>query len=129
MDRAGEAVPSTFKKCPLCGHHWAQQDEFLADPAVRLVGYMANFYELDAGQFLFNHEVRSCGTTLSLPGAAFTTLYQGPRFATRLTGTAECPGYCLAKDDLRPCPARCECAYVREVIRAILAWPKSLPPC
>jgi hypothetical protein len=42
----------------------------------------------------------------------------------RKTGTEECPGYCLHQDELQPCPARCECAYVREIIQIIRNWPK-----
>ena len=35
------------------------------------------------------------------------------------TGTDDCPGYCLRVDELGRCPARCECAYVREIIHVI----------
>lgn len=46
-------------------------------------------------------------------------------FTERLTGTEECQGMRLHEDDLRPCPAKCECAYVREVLQVITSWPKS----
>jgi len=73
-----------------------------------------------AGFFLFNH---SCGTTLARPVAEFQDLYDGPLFASRATGSEECPGYCLRQEDLRGCPAECECASVRAIIQIILAWP------
>ena len=38
--------------------------------------------------------------------------------------TTECPEFCLHKSELRPCPAKCECAYVREIIQVIKDWPK-----
>jgi hypothetical protein len=42
-----------------------------------------------------------------------------------LTGTAECPEFCLHRSKLNPCPAKCECAYIREIIQAIKNWPKA----
>ena len=36
-----------------------------------------------------------------------------------------CPSYCLPEEGLRSCPARCECACVRETLRIITDWPKA----
>jgi hypothetical protein len=86
-----------------------------------MIGYQPLFEKLTAGLFLFNH---SCGTTLATPAEAFQDLYDGPIFTERLNGTEECGGHCLHEDDLGPCPAKCECAYVREIMQVILNWPK-----
>ena len=112
-----------FKQCPECGHRWPSREALLRDPQVSLCAYQANFTLLDAGQFLFNH---TCGTTFSIPAGEFRDLYAGPVFSRSLMGSHDCPGHCQHADDLRPCPARCECAYVREILQIVRQWPKGL---
>ena len=111
-----------FKKCPKCDFIWLTRKEFLGDPGAMIIGYQVQFQELVAGLFMFNH---TCGTTLVIAAAAFRDLYDGPVFAEPLTGTEECPEYCLRKDELRWCPAKCACAYVREIIQVINNWPRT----
>jgi hypothetical protein len=116
--------PATlFKKCSKCGFVWTERRSFLSDPQLRLIGYQADFDEPVMGLFLFDH---TCGTTFAVLAGDFRDLYDGPMFIERLNGTEQCGGYCLHKDDLRPCPAKCECAYVREIVQSILKWPKTL---
>ena len=112
----------SFKRCPLCQFVWPSRDRFLADPQLTLIGYQVNFPELTAGFFLFDH---SCRTTLSVEVGRFRDLYNGPIFSERATGTEECPEYCLRQSELRRCPTKCECAYVREVMQIIRKWPRS----
>jgi hypothetical protein len=112
-----ESVKSTrdrFKRCPMCAYLWKDRDAFLSDPMVRTVGYMATLEQVELGLFLFNHGV--CGTTMAIRALEFTDMYTGPIFEERLIGTEECPGYCLLKDEIRSCPAKCACAYVRAVL-------------
>jgi hypothetical protein len=111
-----------FKKCTLCGHRWQSRKDFLDDPATDIIGYQVNFEQLDLGLFLFNH--LECGTTLGIPAGNFKDLYNGPVFADRLTDTKECREYCLQEDQLASCPAKCECAYVREILQTVQRWPK-----
>jgi len=111
----------SFKACTSCRVEWETREDLLSDPAVTLAGYQADFEELEAGFFLFNH---SCSTTFALGVDVFKELYEGPVFSERRTGAADCPGYCLRKDELRPCPAHCECAWVREVVRIVSRWKK-----
>lgn len=113
---------ASFKICSQCGFVWPGRTSFLSDPALCLVGYQVHFEELTAGLILFNH---SCGTTLSVQTKEFQDLYSGPMFTERLTGTEECQGFCVHENELRPCPAKCECAYVREVLQVISNWPKN----
>ena len=123
-----------FKKCSVCNTIWDKYADFLSDPQISLVGYQVDFVDLEEGLFLFNHE---CQTTLAITGGklkgratlAITTgkfkhLYDGPIWTERLNETDVCPEYCLRKDDLRPCPQKCECAYVRDIIQTILGWEK-----
>jgi hypothetical protein len=105
-----------FKKCPNCGFEWKTRGAFLIDPELDLIGYQCNFKELDSGLFYFNH---SCKGTLTVSVGAFEYLYDGQVFEERATGTMECPGFCLHKEELEPCPTQCECSYVREIIQII----------
>lgn len=114
MERAG--CTNVFKRCPRCGFEWRTRDQFLADVNLQMIGYQTNFKELTSGLFYFNH---ACRGTLTIGAGAFEDLYHGPVFEGRATGSQKCPGYCLHRDDLDPCPAKCECAYVREIINLI----------
>ncbi|MFC1816982.1 hypothetical protein ACFL0M_13840 [Thermodesulfobacteriota bacterium] len=98
------------------------RDNFLSDPGLEIVGYQVDFEELTEGIFLFNH---SCRGTIAIQAGEFKYLYDGQIFEERATGSDDCPEYCLLQDELRPCPAKCECAYVREIIQVIKNWQKS----
>jgi len=112
---------SFLSECSPCGAEWTSRNAFLGDPDVDIVGYRANFDDLLAGSFHFNH---ACGTTLSLSVRHFNGLYEGTIFTERATGSDVCPDYCLYQDQLNTCPARCECAFVRNIIDIIKKWPK-----
>jgi hypothetical protein len=114
-----------MKRCPCCRYVWETRDVFLSDPRLAVVGYQVNFDDLLLGFFLFSH--LTCESTIALPAGLFRDLYDGPVHAGRATGTADCPEYCLRKAELGPCPAKCECAYVREVLQIIRRWPKKSP--
>ena len=116
---------ASFKVCTLCGETWKSREAFLADPRVRVIGYQVHFQDLQTGMFLFNHD--ACCTTLAIDASLFTDLYRGPTFMARKTETEDCPGYCLHKGELRPCPAECECAYVRDVLDTVARWEKAPP--
>ena len=105
-----------FKTCSSCGFIWDSLQEFLDDDAVDYAGYQVSFLELETGFFLFNH---TCGTTLAVGVDAFHSLYDGPVFLERVVGTDKCPGYCLERMSLEPCPVKCECAFVREIIQVL----------
>ena len=113
-----------FKRCSSCGYEWESRDGFIEDPALCIIGYQVDFEHLKEGLFLFNH---SCGTTLAIMAGDFRDLYEGPVFSERLTGSGECPEYCLHQSELRPCPAKCECAYVREIVQIITDRPRRNP--
>ncbi|HSV92172.1 MAG TPA: hypothetical protein VLH81_03810 [Desulfobacterales bacterium] len=115
-------MTDAFKICPLCEHPWATLREFLDDADLEPVGYQVDFMDLSRGLFLFNH--RSCRTTLAAPAHCFRELYRGPVLQGRRTGEDDCPGYCLRSSVLLPCPAECECAWVRALLGIIRDWPK-----
>jgi hypothetical protein len=113
---------SPYKKCPVCGAEWRTREDFLSDPDIQVCGYQVNFDALHLGFFLFNH--MTCRNTLGAKASDFLDLHKGPVFQKRLSGSAECPGYCLHSSELRPCTARCECAFVRDALDRLNHWPK-----
>jgi len=115
----------SFKKCTGCEYHWKTRKEFLSDPQVKLIGYQVNFDELKTGFFMFNHLKPECLTTVSLPTELFSDLYRGEVYHERMTGSVACPGYCQHSDNLKVCPVKCECSFVREVMQIVIRWPKS----
>jgi hypothetical protein len=110
----------------MCDAVWEDRNRFLSDPQVLAVGYQADLEVLESGLFLFNHTRAGCGTTLVIEVGEFVDLSEGPVYRERLTGTEECPEYCLRPNDLSPCPRSCECAYVRDVLQVVRNW-KKLP--
>jgi hypothetical protein len=99
----------------------------MTDPANQLVGYQVNFKHLEMGAFLFNHDIPSCRSTIAIPVHAFSDLYDGPVYEENRRGSDECPEYCLHQENLERCLARCECAFVREVLQILREWPKESP--
>ena len=107
---------TAFHRCPNCEIEWISRDEFLKDPDIQIIGYQVHFEELTAGLFYFNH---SCRGTTAIHMEAFKDLYDGPIFEERLTGSDTCPDYCRYQGNLMPCPNKCECVSVREIIQVI----------
>jgi hypothetical protein len=114
---------NAFKICPHCGKAWPNRDVFLADPGLEVIGYQVDFEAIEAGLFLFNHH--DCKTTLAVRAGSLKDLYHGPFFSERNTGLESCPGYCLRRQELEPCPAECACAWVRDVLQLIRQRPKA----
>jgi len=110
-------VESAFKVCPACRRRWATRDDFLADPGVEVIGYQANFTDLELGYFLFIHA--SCQTSFAIEARTFRDFYEGPVFQERKTGSDECSGFCRNDRALDPCDVKCECAWVRHVLKEV----------
>jgi hypothetical protein len=115
-------MSAPFKTCPFCSTAWSSREMFLSDDDLSLVGYQVDFDELTLGLLLFNHG--ACSTTLAIRADLLKDLYLGPVFSGRRTWQEDCPGYCLKRSQLAACPARCECAWVRELLQVIRQWPK-----
>jgi hypothetical protein len=123
MDRKNSTSATLFKDCTSCNVSWITHEIFLSDPDIEIIGYQVNYKYLQLGYFLFNHS--PCKTTFSIPAGVFKHLYNNkPVYKERLTNTEACPEYCLNDSDLRPCPNKCECSYVREIIQIIKKWNK-----
>ena len=117
-----------FKECPTCQHKWETREELLNDPTLRLVGYQVNYVDLEAGLFLFNHDIDECGTSLAIDAGEFTDMHKGEIFEDHTKETvSNCPGYCDERRFLGPCSEKCECSYVRDVLDKVKEWPKDKP--
>jgi hypothetical protein len=119
---AAQLAGPDVKVCPFCRTAWKTRAALLQDGDVALAGYQVNFLNLEKGLFLFNRA--PCGTTFSVKVEGFRDLYTGAIVRARRTGEKECPGHCLHTGQLGPCPAACECAFVREILQVIQHWPK-----
>ncbi|OVE74741.1 hypothetical protein BVX97_06455 [bacterium E08(2017)] len=114
-----------FKECSSCPKKWISRDEFLEDPCVDLIGYQANYVELERGLFLFQHNTNDCGTSLAISASEFTDMHDGPMFADiKRQDVKSCPGYCGQRHLLDPCGEECECGYVRDVLDTVNKWEK-----
>lgn len=100
----------------MCTAVWENRDDFIADNTLVLEGYQANFDYLEMGLFYFTHEVDGCFSTMALKAGDFFDLNPEKPYAERKTLSDECPTYCLHRENLQKCPAKCECAYVRDVL-------------
>jgi len=115
--------PKPFKICPFCAHVWRTRADFLVDPETRVDGYQVSPDSL--GLFIFSHLRAGCHTSFAIDPTAFADLHNGPIYRKRLKpGDAGCTGACLHQGDLSPCPAECECAYVRAILQHVKNWPK-----
>lgn len=108
-----------FKQCSLCKTEWVSRDSFLRDPEIIIIGYQADFSDLDKGLYLFNHNKYGCKTTLACYVEDFADLYTGAVFAENRFGTENCPGYCLDRKNTKSCPAECRNSYPRMLMQII----------
>ena len=113
-----------FKTCTNCQTVWPTLEEFLSDPEVQLAGYQAHFDDLLGGLFLFSHVHDDCYTTLGLPVGKFVSLSTMPILTKRTVEPPDCPGLCMREGALSPCPVKCECNWVRDVLQTIKNWPQ-----
>ena len=110
-----------FKKCPMCEYIWKDRTELLDSPDVKLIGYPANFKQIESGLFLFNHLL--CHGTFAIQAKEFINLYTGPIFTNSLHGSEGCLGFCLNQQNLNVCSRQCEYAFIREIMQIINNWP------
>lgn len=108
-----------FAQCSMCKYEWKDRDSFLYDNSLSLNGYQADLDNLENGWFLFTHITDECGSTIALKAGLFFDLYDGPVYERKKTGTKECPGYCLNESILHPCPSKCKCGFVRDILTII----------
>lgn len=108
-----------FRICPKCRKSWATRSSFLGDKLVKLNGYQADFRSLEKGLLLFTHLADSCHSTMGIYVSDFDDMFSGTRYAENKSLTEECPRYCVDEKRMDRCDAKCECAFVREILCTI----------
>jgi len=114
-----QLLKTVFKTCNNCGISWKTRSEFIDCPSITLMGYQSNFDSVDEGLFLFNHTIKSCGSTVAVPVAKFTDLYTGERYSDPRFGAEECKRRCIDQSNIELCEAKCRYAYVREILQIL----------
>ena len=117
---------NALRAVPAAAWYGKTDMHFLPISYVKFIGYQVHFQELQRGLFLFDH--LPCQTTMALKVKDFHDLSHEPEFSERKTNTEECPKYCLHENEFSPCPAKCECSYVRDLIQILRNVKTSLTP-
>jgi hypothetical protein len=116
-----QGAAGAFQICGSCGRAWPTWDEFVVDPAVRLLGLQAVIDYPDINLVVFEH---GCGSSISILSRRLRHLLPEPTTpapTVRLLKTDQCQGHCLVLEDLEPCDAPCSNARDRELIRLVLS--------
>jgi len=122
--KAGRTA-APFQICGACKQAWPEWEQFVRDPAVRLLGLQFGPSHPEINLLVFEH---GCGSSISilarrlrhvLPGPA----PDGPR--SNLRGTDQCRGHCLHLEDLEACEAPCTNAGDRELLRLVREMKKT----
>ncbi len=111
-----------FKLCSRCKTEWNSRDDFLNDPNIVMIGFMANNDNYKRGAYLFNHKLPddSCNTTIGLFVYNFLDMYSGEKYEQLKMGTDECSGHCVNIHELENCSANCRNAIARKIMQEIL---------
>jgi hypothetical protein len=113
---------NAFKTCTNCGHIWQTMEDFLSDQTLQLAGYQAHFDDLLGGLILFTHAQEDCYTTLAIEVRQFTSLTRRPILNVRTHQPDGCKEICMREGTFDPCPIKCECSWVREILQTIKDW-------
>jgi hypothetical protein len=113
-----EATDRHFATCGSCQQAWTSCHDFIADPAVRLLGLQGILTLPDANLLVFEHR---CGSSVSILAKRLRHLLPGPSpyGLPSLRGTNACPGHCLSLADLAACDQPCINARDRDLIGVI----------
>jgi len=114
-----ESAASHFQTCGACKHAWPKWDNFVLDPAVRLLGLQAMVANPDLNVLVFEHR---CGSSISVLTRRLRHLLPEPEPnepPPLLMGTEQCRGHCRSLEDLEACDAPCTNARDRKLILLI----------
>jgi len=109
-----------FQICGACRHAWPSWDNFVLDPAVRVLGLQVVAVKPDLNLLVFEH---ACGSSISILATRLRHLLPDPHPENApsavLFGTEQCRGHCRRLEDLETCTAPCANARDRALILLI----------
>ncbi len=112
---SGKAVDGDpFRTCGSCGRAWRTWQEFVFDPALKLLGIQVMDAHPAANLIVFEH---SCGSSVSVLASRLRHLLSEPRRFRwpSLFGTEECRQHCREIENLALCDRPCANARDRRL--------------
>lgn len=108
-----------LKNCSCCNIGWEDNDTFINDPTVRLIGIQQNIQNPEYGcMYLFDH--LTCGTTLAVKSDKFKNMIEEPIPARLMFGEDECSKYCIDLRNFLECEIECHNAPFRRLAFKIM---------
>ena len=104
-----------LKECPKCGMQICKSDIFELHE-LKPIGMALHSETLERAYYYFVHEIEECGTTFVLPIVDFIDCIEEHVPEKLNAGTQNCPGHCLAIDDLSTCQNECSHAPFRRLL-------------
>jgi len=105
-----------FRTCGMCRRSWATREEFLEDPALKLLGLQVVAELPDANLIMWEHE---CGTSVSVLARRLRDLLGpvdgGAWPLPLLLGSKDCQQLCTKLENLGACDRPCRNAFDRRV--------------
>lgn len=115
------AADRPFKRCGSCGQRWGSWEDFVGDPAVKLLGLQAMPAVPDASVLVFEH---ACGSSIPALTRRLHHLLPADHPAAAwpsLRGTEQCARHCFTLADQVPCDRHCRNARDRELLVLVQA--------
>ena len=111
-----ERADGPFQTCGSCKRAWSTWDDFVLDPAVRLLGPQAVITNPDCNLLVLEHR---CGSSVSILTRRLRHLLPEPEPANPpvlMFGSEQCKGHCRFMEDLAACGTPCSNARDRRLI-------------
>lgn len=118
-------APPPFQICGACKQAWPTWEDFVVDPAIRLLGFQAVIANADLNLLIFEHR---CGSSVSILARRLRHLLpvqEAERPSAMLFGTSDCHGHCRFLANLEMCDSPCVNAHDRRLILMINQMRKS----
>ncbi len=110
-----------FKTCGSCRKAWEGWQDFVLDPAIRILGFQAVEDLPDANLIVFEHR---CGSSISLLAKRLRHLLPAPEEPAHLPvllGSDICRKHCRLIEDLESCDRPCANSRDRRLIQLLLS--------
>lgn len=106
----------------MCKKTWSDINSFLSSDELIFAGYQANFSDPENGFFLFNHEIKECGTSIAIYVKDLLEFYKLPNEleAFMVWKEDDCTGLCSNVKNMGICQSKtCKGKIIRDIIGRI----------